>query len=126
MLGLALLGCPKPGSTTTRPGAATLEGTVLRTNGEPLAEVYVMIGSDQMREKEAPIDEAGRFVFFNLAPGVYTIAVMVEGSTIGRRVTLGADETAHIEFLFDADPATVNWLETNVSHEPAPAPTPAD
>lgn len=82
-------------------GEAAIAGIITDDAGMPLPWAIVSLGgaSPQHRDIGAVTDDAGRFRFDRLRPGVYTVLVNAEGYPLQHgEVRAEADQLARLDF----------------------------
>ncbi|RYF99200.1 MAG: TonB-dependent receptor, partial [Chitinophagaceae bacterium] len=83
----------------SRPGLATLTGTIKTSDDKPAANVTIRI----LNERWATMtNDKGRFTLRNITPGAYTItASAISNATQEKTITLTADQVEKLDFVLN-------------------------
>ena len=110
ILAVAVLGLITSPMAWAQGNAGALEGTVRDSSSGVLSGASVVVSGDRLigGERKVQTDAAGRFRLTELAPGLYTIAVLQPGFTTARRdqIELPAGGTIVVDFTLAVGPVS--------------------
>jgi len=99
------------------PSLGTIEGIVVKAGTaiqQPLLNARLELSGGPGPARVARTDATGRFVFYNLAPGEYRLAVTCDGfirqESPNRTVLRGGQRISNIVFALDPAPIAAGWV----------------
>ena len=98
LAGPAAQGGQPPAAPSARPAAAQLTGSIKNEGGEAMAGASVTMTDAQQRTQSAVSDARGVYGFKDLPPGIYQLAVDVQGyAPISQALTLAAGTNGRVD-----------------------------